>query len=327
MLACSLVIPQSPLKAELPPYVDSCIFATVAGTAFYVGNLLGDKNFLGTTAQDFAAAIGVYALWRGYKQFLEPKPLTGQQVAKDVVYDSLYVTADALGSVTTAALWNNLPEKVTNHLGGKTTAYDTTVQPRSVTVSLATAVALLGYRSYKHPLKRKQQLSTTKNALASLQVEQLLRYLRSCPDGTIEINFPHARLATSYYKSSGDPQKPSLEAVQECTTKKLVVSVSHAKNSQFFEKLNVTTHQNVKKTELQGLVMDQGCEMFLRSTLSNSPLLLPAFQNMPLTRSALAFVGIKILLDMHNAVYNYYFPAHNENVNYKPLFDSETQAA
>ena len=325
--SCSLITPQSHLKAELPPYVDSCIFATVAGTAFYIGNLLGDKDFLGTTAKDFAAALGVYALWRGYTQLSAKKTATPQEIAKNVLYDSLYLTADGLTAVTTAALWNKLPETITNNLGGKTTAYDTTVKARSTALSLAAATTLLGYRSYKHPLKRKEQLTAAKNALASLQIEQLLRYLRSYPDGTIEINFPSPHLAASYYKNSGDPKKPSPEAFEKCTTKKLVVTASYVQNSQFFEKLTISSQQNIHKVELQGLVMDQGCEMFLRSTLSNSPLLLPAFQNMPLTRSALAFVGIKILIDLHDAIYKYYFPVQQKNVYYKPLFQQNAQAA
>ena len=318
ILLFSLVTPHTIVKAELPPYADSCIFATVAGTAFYVGHLFSDTQFLGSTVKDFAAAVGVYALWRGYNQLNAEKPATPAQIAATTTYDSLCVTGEAVGKIAIDKLWEKLPPAIKNH---RLCPKSDTKQPLpdSWLYSLGATTAAFGYRTYQHPLKRQRQLSTARKALNAFGICKLLEALNNTKDDTIAVNFPHPSLAQDYFKKSEDPQKPSQEDINNCTKKSIKISVNSALESKFFKQLDEHTRHKLQQEESKARTTDSFLAGILRHTANSSPLLLTQFQTMPLTRSALAFVGVKLLFDLHDALYNHYFPEKEKSQENKPF--------
>lgn len=318
ILSFFLITHHIPVHAELPPYADSCIFATIAGTAFYVGSFFSDSQFLGTTAKDFAVAVGVYALWRGYNQLYAEKPATSAQIAATTTYDSLCVTGSALTQLTINKIIQALPDNIKNNKFSTITT--STNQTNAWLYSLTMVSGALGYRTYNHPLKQQRNLATAQKTLDAFQLQQLLTILKTTRDDKITLNFPNPALVEKYFKLSNDPLKQENCDVQNCIKKGIKITVNKARESKFFEELDTHTQAEINKEESRISNRESFFKAFLQHTISSSPLLLSEFKDMALTRSALSFVGVKLLFDLHDTLYEYYFPEQKQAQNDKPFY-------
>ena len=292
-------------------------FVLYAGAAFGLAYKFKEAPFLTTTFGDCGTALGIYALERSWNAYRFGQRARAKDIATTCSYDAVVAIVP---DILIPYMGSKLPWKRAAHWFAPTTP-----TASRWWVTAGTLLGVQSWHAYKDPIGTAKGLNRAVNdGTQQMRLAELIKLLDGTKRETVTVIFPQKKTAQDYCDTSKDPACVVDESIPEGTVS-LTVTVAHAQP--FFNQWNTQIQTKLKTTNNEILGVEIATNQIVSRTLAASGLMLPALQDMPLTRMALGFVAGQLLSAGREKARTTWFPRSQLTLpDYPPLFDFSSLA-